>query len=84
MKGLEERVGNLETRFDGIEDRVEKLEKTDETFGESLSKFAISLTEIGGRLKNIENIGKWFVGLLTSLLTTLIIALAGYFFGQKL
>ena len=83
MKGLEERVGSLETKFDGMEERVEKLEKTDEVFGESLNKFAISLTEIGGRLKNIENIGKWFVGLMTSLLTTMLIAIVGYFIGGR-
>ena len=83
MKSLEERLGTVETKVDNMEYRVDKLEKTDEVFGESLNKFAISLTEIGGRLKNIENIGKWFVGLSTSLLTTLLIAIIGYFFGGK-
>lgn len=83
MKELEERVSGLETKFDGIEERVDKLEKTDEAFGASLNKFAISLTEIGGRLKNIENIGKWFVGLLTSLLATGIIAVITYFVGGR-
>ena len=83
MKSLEERLGTVETKVDNMECRVDKLEKTDEVFGESLNKFAISLTEIGGRLKNIENIGKWFVGLSTSLLTTLLIAIIGYFFGDK-
>lgn len=83
MKELEERVGTLESKVGIMENEVEKLKKTDEAFGTSLNKFAISLTEIGGRLKNIENIGKWFVGLLTSLLTTLIIALVGYFFGGR-
>ena len=83
MKSLEERLGTVETKVDNMECRVDKLEKTDEVFEESLNKFAISLTEIGGRLKNIENIGKWFVGLSTSLLTTLLIAIIGYFFGGK-
>lgn len=83
MKGLEERVGTLENRVENVECKVDKLERTDEAFGSSLNNFAISLAEIGGRLKSIENIGKWFVGLLTSLLATGIIALVGYFIGGK-
>ena len=83
MKGLEERVGTLENKMETVECDVKKLKENDENFGDSLNKFAIGLTEIGGRLKNIESIGKWFVGLGTTFLTTLVIAVIGYFFGGR-
>lgn len=83
MKELEERVGSLESEVGNIKGRVSKLERTDEKLSENLGNLLTALTEIIGRVKTIEIIGKWFVGLLTTLLGAGIIAVIAYFVGGK-
>lgn len=83
MKELEERVGTLESKVGIMENKVEKLEKTDEKLADNVGNFLTALTEIIGRVKTIEIIGKWFVGLATSLLATGIIAVIAYFVGGR-